>query len=55
MSTATDLTFDHLAAAWQDHHRLRTSGSSIAELSESRARLDAIRLGVRQAARSQHR
>lgn len=45
MQTTTD--FHRLLNAFETHQRLRRSGAPIATLSESRARLDELRLAVR--------
>jgi hypothetical protein len=42
----------HLLEAFERHQQLRRSGAPIAMLSESRARLDRLRVDVRRSARS---
>ncbi len=38
--------FDTLLTAWREHQELREVGASIADLSESRTRLDGARLAA---------
>lgn len=42
-------TLDHLLEAFERHQQLRRSGAPIAQLSQSRARLDRLRVDVRRA------
>lgn len=43
---------DHLLEAFERHQYLRRTGAPIAMLSQSRARLDRLRVDVRRATRS---